>query len=173
MKTQFIPDVTPIQQKGRRIPIHLQERVENKLNKLFNQKHIIKLEKCSEKLFISPIVITKKDKAVKLALDSKKFNKFIHKNKYQMPNIDFLLDNNAQTIKSDTKEQTLFSSVYLRYAYSQIRLDKKTREQCNFSHKGGNATGTYQFQTGFYGLTAMPAEFQKAIDLTLTNCTRI
>ena len=41
---------------------------------------------------------------------------------------------------------------------------------CNFSLIGGNATGTYQFITGFYGLTDMPAEFQKAIDLTLTNC---
>ena len=115
MKTQFIPDVTPIQQKGRRIPIHLHERVENELNKLINQKHIINLEKCSEKKFISPIVITKKGQTVKLALDSKKINKFIHKNKYQMPNIDFLLDRNARTIKSDTKEQTLFSSLYLRY----------------------------------------------------------
>ena len=41
MKTQFIPDVTPIQQKGRRIPIHFQERVENELNKLFDQKYFI------------------------------------------------------------------------------------------------------------------------------------
>ena len=27
--------------------------------------------------------------------------------------------------------------------------------------------GTYRFKTGFYGLTDMPAEFQKAIDYTL------
>ena len=27
----------------------------------------------------------------------------------------------------------------------------------------------YQFQTGFYGLTDIPAEFQKAIDLTLNK----
>ena len=27
--------------------------------------------------------------------------------------------------------------------------------------------GTYRFQTGFYGLTDMPAEFQKAMDYTL------
>ena len=89
-----------------------------------------------------------------------------------MPNFDFLLDNIAQTIKSGTKEQTLFSSLHLRYAYSQIPLDKKTREQCNFSLIVGNATETYQFQTGFYGLTDMTAEFQKAIDLTLTNIFR-
>ena len=84
-----------------------------------------------------------------------------------MTNTDLLLDNIAQTIKSDTKEQTLLSSLDLRYAYSQIPLDKKTREQCKFSLIGGNATGTYQFQTGFYEITDLPAEFQRAIDLTL------
>ena len=71
---------------------------------------------------------------------------------------------------SDKSNQTLFTTLDLRYAYSQIRLDKTTREQCNFSLIGGNATATYQFQTGFYGLTGMPAEFQNAVDLTLTNC---
>ena len=88
-----------------------------------------------------------------------------------MPNIDLLLDTIAQVVKSDKTKQTLFSNFDLRYAYSQIPLDQKTREQCNFSSIGGNATGTYQFQTGFYGLTDMPAEFQKAVDLTLTNST--
>ena len=39
----------------------------------------------------------------------------------------------------------------------------------HFSIIGAQATGTYQFQTGFYGLTDMPAEFQKAIDLTLNS----
>ena len=31
------------------------------------------------------------------------------------------------------------------------------------------ATETYRFNTGFYGLTDKPAEFQKAIDKTLYN----
>ena len=139
---------------------------------MFDQKHIIKLDKCLDKQFISPIVITvKKDETVKLALDSKKINIYIHKNKYQMPNCpDLLLDNIAQVVKSDKSNQTLFTTLDLRYAYSQIPLDKTTREHCNFSLIGGNATGTYQFQTGFYGLTDMSAEFQKAVDLTLTSC---
>ena len=47
---------------------------------------------CSDKNFISPTVITvKRDKTVKLALDSKILNKSIHKNKYQTPNIDNLI----------------------------------------------------------------------------------
>ena len=33
----------------------------------------------------------------------------------------------------------------------------------------GDITGTYRFKTGFYGLTDMPAEFQKAIDCTFAG----
>ena len=172
MKTQFSQDFIPIQQKGRRIPVHLQERVEVEIYKLMDQNHIIKLDKSLDQQFLRPIVITvKKDQTVKLALDSKKINKYILKNKYQKPNIELLLDNIAQVVKSDKSQQTLFSTLDLCYAYSQIPLDKTTKEQGNFSLIGGSATGTYQFQTGFYGLTDMPAEFQKATDLTVTNCT--
>ena len=35
----------------------------------------------------------------------------------------------------------------------------------------GDSTGTYRFKTGFYGLTDMPAEFQKAMDYTLVGLT--
>ena len=172
MKTQFIKEFVPIQQKRRRIPIHLQKRVEGELNKLIDQKHLIKLDKCLDRQLINLIIITvKKDQTVKLALNSKKINKFIHKNKYQMPNFDLLLDNIAQVVKSYKTKQTLFSKLDLQYAYSQIPLDQKTSKQCNFNLIGGNASGTYQFETGFYGLTEMPAEFKKASDLTLTNCT--
>ena len=76
MRTRFNKESTPIQQKGRRVPLHLQERVEKDLNKLMDQKHIVKLNNFSDIQFISPIVITvKKDQTMKLALDSKKIKK--------------------------------------------------------------------------------------------------
>ena len=107
-----------------------------------------------------------------MTLDPKKINKFIHKNKFQIPNIDLLLDNIAQVVKSNNNHQTLFSALDLRYAYLQTPLDNSTREQCNFSLIGGNANGTYKFQTGFFfGLADIPAYFQKAFNLTLTNCS--
>ena len=172
MRTQLIKEFVPIQQKGRRIPIHLQERVEGESNKLIDQNNMIKLDKCCDGQFISPIVITKKkDPTVKLALDSKKTTELIHKNKYQMPNINLLMENIAQVVKLDKTKQTMFSKLDLRYAFSQIPLDQSTSEQSNFSPIGGNATGMYQLQSGFYGLMDMPAEFHKAIDLTLKNCT--
>ena len=141
------------------------------LENLQNNGHITKLEKCSDELYISPIVITvEKDKSIKLAMYSKTINKAIHKNKYQMHNIDRLMDNIAQTItQSSDEEKVLFSTIDLRYAYSQLPLDEDTAKQCNFNIIGGQAIGTYRFNTGFYRLTDMPAEFQKAIDKTLYN----
>ena len=88
VKSTFHKEVTLTHQKGRRVPINLQPLVNIEL-----KKHIIKLNSCSDKNFISPIVTTvKRDKTVKLALDSKILNKSIHKNKYQMPNNDNLID---------------------------------------------------------------------------------
>ena len=160
LKTNF----TPIHQRGRRVPIHLQNQVEQELKKLQENGNIIKLDKCSDKNFISLIVITvKRDKTIKLAMDSKIINKAIHKKKYQMKNIDCLMDNIAQSILESSHEgEVLFSTIDLLYAYSQLPLDEATATQCNSNMVGGQATGTYRFITGFYGLTDMPAEFQKS-----------
>ena len=168
VKSKFRTNFTPIHQRGRRVPIQLQNQVEQELKKLQENGNIIKLDKCSDKNFISPIVITiKRDKTIKLAMDSKILNKAIHKNKYQMQNIDCLMDNIAQSISESSHEgEVLFSTIDLRNACSQLPLDEATAKQCIFNIVG-QATGTYRFITGFYGLTDMPAEFHKAIDSTL------
>ena len=131
--------------------------------------NVIKLDKCNDKKFISPIVITvKRDKAIKLAMESKVINTPIQKNKYQMQNWDCLIDNIAQSIsESAHKSEVFFSNIDVRYECSQLPLDEATAKHCNFNIIGGQATGTYRFITSFYGLTDMPAEFQKARDITL------
>ena len=168
----FKASYTPLQNKGRRVPLHLLEKVENELNKLIDDGKIIKLEKCPDDLFISPVVITvKKDKSVKIALDSKNLNDELHKNKYQMQSIDHLVGSVALYIseRRNLPGQFLFSKIDLKYAYSQIPLDENIQKHCNFNILGGRATGTYRFINGFYGLTDMPDTFQKTIDKTLQN----
>ena len=46
-------------------------------------------------------------------------------------------------------------------------LSSLTSNHHNYSILCGEATGTNRFKTGFYGLTDMPTEFQKAMDCTL------
>ena len=75
------------------------------------KKLIIKLNSCSDKNFLSPIVTTvKTDEIVKLALGSKVLNRSIHKNKHQMPNIENL-------IEYSTKYQ------YKRFKWNSILLN--------------------------------------------------
>ena len=92
----------PIQEKGRRIPIHIQDKVQAELDKLLAEGHIEKLDKCTSDCFIAPIVITvKKENSIKLALDAKPINRQLYKNnKYQMPNVDELIDGVSQIITS-------------------------------------------------------------------------
>ena len=164
---------TPTHHKGRRVTLHLIEKVEHELQKLIEDNQIIHLEKCPDDLFISPVVITvKKDKSIKIALDSKELNKAIHKSKYQMQSIDHLTDSLAMQIASNKKKEGpwWFCKIDLKYSYSQIPLDNSISEHCNFNILGGKATGTYQFINGFYGLTDMPTTFQKSVDKTLEGC---
>ena len=151
-KAKFHKDFQPRHKKGRRIPINSQEKVNIELNTLLDEKHIIKISSCPNKYFISPIVVTvKKDQTIKLALDSKVLNKAIHKNKYQMPNIDTLIESISQQISAPASQNTTyFSTIDLKYAYSQLRLDINTANHCNFNIISGDMTGTCRFQTRFF-----------------------
>ena len=170
MNTNFKYLLCPIQEKGRRTPIHIQDKVQAELDKLLAEGHIEKLDKCTSGCFIAPIVITvKKDNSIKLALDAKPINRHLYKNKYQMPNVDELIDGVSQIIRATSEGTLYFTVLDLKYAYSQIRLTADTAKQCNFNIVGGQATGKYRFLTGFYGLADMPAEFQKAMDGTLNH----
>ena len=125
VKSQFKSNFTPVHQRERRVPLHLEKQVEEELKNLQNNGHITRLEKCSDEFYISPIVITvKKDKSIKIAMDSKTINKAIHKNKNQMHNINCLI---AQNITQSSDEgQVLSSTIDLCYAKSQLPLDEDT-----------------------------------------------
>ena len=70
VRADFFENLKPIQQKGRRVPISLQDKVDNEIDCVIKEGHIIKKQECSVKYFVSPIVITvKKDRSIKLALN--------------------------------------------------------------------------------------------------------
>ena len=51
----------------------------------------------------------------------------------------------------------------------QVSLHQLTAKHCHFQIIGGESTGTYRFVTCFYGLTVMPTEFQKVMDILLAR----
>ena len=148
VKSTFHKQFTPTHQTGRGFPINLQPLVNVEIKKLLDEKYILKLNSCSDRKFISPIVTTgKRDKSVKLASDSKILNKSIHKNKYQMPNIDNLIDTIQQNLNANASQETAyFSTLDLKYAYSQLNLDPETARHCIFNIISGEGTISFYYR---------------------------
>ena len=146
---QLKKDVKPIQQKGRPVPIHFQKNVRDELEKLIKSGHIEKADESTENCFISPAVITiKKDKSVKIALDSRKLNEACIKRKTAMPNMEELISKISAKI-SNGEGEIRMSKIDLDYAYGQAKLAKEAAKHCVFSIIGGDFTGHYRFKKGF------------------------
>ena len=58
--TTFMEPLIPRQIKGRKVPIHIQDRVSEEPQFFVRYGHITKLDKCTTDLSINPIVITAK-----------------------------------------------------------------------------------------------------------------
>ena len=134
------------------------------------QGHIKKANNIDENCFVSPAVITvKKDKSVKIALDSRKLNEITIKRKAQMPNMEKLISRISRKIADGPADEIWTSKLDLDYAYGQLLLSREARNLCIFSVTGGNFTGYYRFLKGFYGLADIPTVFWDKIDQTLEN----
>ena len=150
------------------MPNFIQAKVGAEIKTLIKEGHIVKLDKCTRDQFLSPVVITaKKDGIVKLAVDAKPMNSQIYENKFQMPNLLELPNLAAQIITSRSEGTVWFTSIVLKYAFSELPLVESVSNHCNFSIVCGEFTALYRFKTGFYGLTDMPKELQKAMDNTI------
>ena len=170
VKIQLKEDARLIQQKRRPIPIHLQQSVEKEINKLMKQGHIEKANNEDENCFVSPAVMTvKKDKLVKIALDSRKLNEITIKRKTQMPNIEELISRISRKIADGPADEIWILKFDLDYAYCQLILSREARNLCIFAVTGGNITGYNRFLKVFYGLADILTIFQEKIDQTLEN----
>ena len=87
-------------------------------------------------------------------------------------NLENVMDKIAEIV--DQKEgDTWLSTLDLKYEYGQVELNPQTARHCNFQIVGGGATGIYRYKTAFYGLTIMPTEFQRIMDMILQKIRNV
>ena len=160
-----------IQQKERPVAIHFQNSVQCELETLIEKGHLEKADQTTENCFVSPAIITiKKDKSVKIALDSRNLNESCVKRKATMPDMEELISKiSAEITKSN--EEIWMSKLDLDYAYGQARLSKEASRHCVLSITGSDFIGHYRFKKGFYGLSDIPKVFPEPIDKVLEFAT--
>ena len=161
VKIDLKEDAKIIQQKGRPVPIHLQNQVAEEIKRLIKNGYLERATEITEDCFVSPAVITvKKDKSIKIALDSRKLNEATIKKKAQMPNMEELISRISRKISEEQEGEIWITKLDFDYAYGQIKLNENTRNLCIFTVTGGEFTGYYRFLKSFYGLADIPTIFQ-------------
>ena len=68
-------------------------------------------------------------------MDARALNESIAKDKYQMPNLEILIDMIAQKLDKE-KGEAWYSSVDMTNAYGQVPLHELTKKHCNFQIVG-------------------------------------
>ena len=129
VKVQLKEGAQIIQQKERPIPIHLKDQVALDLKRLMKHGYLERATEITEDCFVSPAVITvKKDKSIKIALDSRKLNEVTIKRKAQMPNMEELISLISRMISEGKEGEILATKLDFDYAYGQIKLDENTKK---------------------------------------------
>ena len=141
VKINLKENANVIQQKGRPIPRHLQDQVPEELKRLIKNGYLERATEINEDCFMSPAVITvKKDKSIKIALDSRKLNEATIKRKAQMPNMEELIARISRKISEEKEGEIHITKLDFDYAYGQLRLDEQTRNLCIFTVTAGEFT---------------------------------
>ena len=156
LKVPIDTDVTPVIHPLRRIPYHLRDKLERKLDELVAQDIIEKVNEPSP--WISPVVVVPKKNDIRLCVDMRQANQAVIRERYPIPTVEEVLQ--------DFNQSTVFSKLDIKLAYHQIELDPSSREITTFmTHKG-----MYRYKRLMFGISCAPEMYNKILQQTLDGC---
>nr|XP_054761486.1 uncharacterized protein K02A2.6-like [Lytechinus pictus] len=149
------PDYPPVQQKLRRLPLAVKDRVSQELKRLEEAGVIEKID-ASE--WVSPIVVsTKTSGEIRLCVDLREVNKAIVVDRFPLPDIAELF--------CELEGSSVFSKLDLASAYHQLELAEESRDLTAFiTHDG-----LFRYKRVCFGLASAPSTFQKMMTSILAG----
>ena len=144
-------DSRPLKQPARRPPMALVHTEAEAVNKLLRQGVIQE----SNSPWASPIVLVRKKSGESLCVDYRRLNQVTVKDAYPLPKIQDCLDALGGS--------TIFSTLDMTSGYNQVPVRAKDIPKTAFVTRHG----LYEFKSAPFGLTNMPATFQRVMELAL------
>ncbi len=154
-KPKVNPEVPPVSQRLRRIPLAVRDEVATELRRL---EHDGIIEKIDSSPWISNLVIARrKSGEIRLCVDLKAVNKAIFPDRYPLPTMEELA--------AEFHGSTVFTKLDLRRSYLQVNLKEESRQLTAFvTH-----IGVFQYRRMPYGLSSSPSAFQKILSSILSG----
>ena len=114
------PDVCPVAQKPRRIPVNMAEKAEAKIKQLLNQDIIERYPENEPRGWISPVVLSPKPNGdIRACNDMREANFAIERPYTPLPTIE--------EVEAKFRGADTFSKLDLKEAYNQFVLSEKSR----------------------------------------------
>uniref|UniRef100_A0AAV2MLX7 Gypsy retrotransposon integrase-like protein 1 n=1 Tax=Knipowitschia caucasica TaxID=637954 RepID=A0AAV2MLX7_KNICA len=150
-------NVEPVAQPLRRVPFHLREAVDRKIEELLRMDIIEKVEGPTP--WVNPVVVVPKakDKDIRLCLDMRMANRAIIRGRYPIPTVDELLH--------DMNGSAVFSKLDLRWGYHQLELTEESRAITTFAVH----SGTYRYKRLIFGVSSASEQYQHEVTSALTG----
>ena len=141
----------PVIQPIRRIPYHLREKLDRKLNELVDLDIIEPVDGPSQ--WISPVVlIPKKNGDIRICVDMRRANQAFTRERYPIPTVDEVIQ--------DLNQSKVFSKLDIRLAYHQIEITPDSREITAFM----THTGVYRYKRLMFGINYAPEMYNKVMN---------
>lgn len=154
---RMLPDVRPVFQPLRRVPIPMEEAVNRKLDQLL-QRDIIEAKQ-GPATWVSPLVIVGKASGEpRICLDLRRVNEAVVREHFPMPVVDEYL---ARLGKG-----RMWSKLDIREAFHQVELDEESRDITTFITN----RGLFRFKRLPFGLVTAPEIFQRIMEEMLSGC---
>ena len=145
------PNVKPVVNRARRIPLSMEDKVKAELNKMEKNNIITKIDEPTEWVN-SMVVVEKKNKDVRICLDPRELNKAIRREHHHIPTLE--------EIAHKFSGMNIFTIVDMKHGYWHVPLDYDSQLLTTFN----TPFGRYCFKRLPFGVNSAAEVFEKRVE---------
>ncbi len=141
----------------RRVPFHLRDAVDKKINQLIEMDIIERVEGPTP--WVNPVVVARKaaEDDIRMCLDMRRANAAFIRERHPIPTVDELLQG--------MNGSTTFSKLDLKWGYHQLELTPESRGISTFAVH----SGTFRYKRLIFGVSSASEQYQHEIASALTG----
>ena len=148
-------DAKPIKLPPRRAPLHMQEEVDEQIQKMLDQGVV---EKCQSPRAAPLVIIKKKDGSNRICVDYRRLNQLTLKDAYPLPRIEDNLD--------AVNGAVVYSTLDMTSGYYQVEMADEDKDKTAFVTGRGHHL---RFTTMPFGLCNAPSTFQRLMEKVMSG----